>query len=281
LRAEYPAHDYLRRIPQTFSRDEAVASFLRRYLATFEGVLGEFEGKADARHTLLDPSSAPAEILPWLASFLGLVLDERMARAPRAGGRLEDVRRTLIAEVTWLFRFRGTIAGLRRFIEIYLGTQTIIIEKFRLRGLGDAVLGESAGLISSSIVGAGFRVGGAVGEEDLQLLDPPGEDSFATHAHRFALIIPASLTSEQTEVVDWILELHRPAHTLVQVCTAAAGMRVGSGLHVELTSIIGRSDGFTQWQLGDGRLGRGMIVGKPETGTTIGNNRLGKDSRVG
>ena len=58
-------------------------------------------------------------------------------------------------------------------------------------------------------------------------------------------------------------------------------MRVGSGLHVELTSIVGRSDGFTQWQLGDGRLGRGMILGKPETGTLTGNTRLGKDSRVG
>src|SRR5262249_34190583 len=72
LRAEYPTHDYLRRLPQMFSRDEQVASFLRRYLAMFEGTLGELEAKADARAALLDPRSAPAEILPWLAGFLGL-----------------------------------------------------------------------------------------------------------------------------------------------------------------------------------------------------------------
>ncbi len=281
LRAEYPSHDYLRRIPKTFSRDEHVAGFLRRYLATFEGVMGELEAKADARATLLDPWSAPSEILPWLASFMGLVLDERMARAPRPGGQFEDVRRTLIAEVAWLFRFRGTVAGLRRFIEIYLGTPPILIEHFRVRGLGDAILGDPSGFTSSSVVGAGFRVGGAIGEEEAQVIDASIEDSFETHAHRFALISPTPLNAEQKEVVSWLLELHRPAHTLVQLCTVEAGMRVGRGLHVELTSIIGRGNGFTQWQLGSGLLGRGMILGKPEAGTTIGGSEIGRDSRVG
>jgi phage tail-like protein len=305
LRAEYPTHDYLRRIPKVFSRDDRVASFLQRYLATFEGMLGELEAKADARATLLDPRSAPPEMLPWLASFLGLVLDGRMARAPRVGGLTEDVRRTLIAEVTWLFRFRGTIGGLLRFVDIYLGTYpgsqptgdelpctccshskqvssgAIIIEKFRTRGLGGAILGDSDGLTSTSILGAGYRVGGALAQNEQQWLDGSTADSFATHAHRFALIIPASLTSEQLDVVRGILELHRPAHTLVEVCTVGAGMRVGRGLHVELTSIIGRSAGFTQLQLGSGLLGRGSILGRPVAGTRIGGSLIGGDSRVG
>jgi phage tail-like protein len=281
LRAEYPTHDYLRRIPQTFSRDERVASFLRRYLAPFEGQLGELEAKADARAALLDPRSAPAEILPWLGSFVGLVLDERMAQAPRPGGKFEDVRRTLIAEATWLFRFRGTVPGLRHFVEIYLGTQTILIEKFRVRGLGGAVLSDSDGLSSSSVLGAGFRVGGAIGQDETQSLAGTIDDAFDTHAHRFALLIPASLTSEQHDVVRQILELHRPAHTLVEVCTVGAGMRVGRGLHVELTSIIGRSGGFSQLQLGSATLGRGSILGRPDAGTVLGGSRLGEDTRVG
>ncbi len=281
LRVEYPSHDYLRRIPQTFSRDERAASFLQRYLAIFEGALGELEAEADARRALLDPRSAPAEILPWLAGFLGLTFDERMARAPRGGGATEDVRRTLIAEAIWLFRFRGTVAGLRRFLEIYLGVQPILIEKFRVRGLGGALLGESSGLTANSVLGAGFRVGGAISEDETQTLAGTVEDSFATHAHRFAVIIPASLIAEQSDVTGHILELHRPAHTLVEVCTVGAGMRVGRGLHVALTSIIGRSGGFTQLQLGEALLGRGSILGQPEPGTTIGGSQLGKDSRVG
>ncbi|HJQ69625.1 MAG TPA: phage tail protein [Blastocatellia bacterium] len=281
LRAEYPTHDYLRRLPQTYSREERMAAFLRRYLAIFEGALGEFESKADARAALLDPRSAPQEILPWLATFVGMTFDERMARAPRPGGQTEDVRRTLIREATWLFRFRGTVPGLRRFLEIYLGHSVMLIEKYRVRGLGGAVLGDPSGLTSSSVLGAGFRIGGAIGLTDTQTLTGTVDDAFDTHAHRFAVIIPSSLTSDQQEVVRQILELHRPAHTLVEVCTVAAGMRVGRGLHVELTSIIGRGGGFTQLQLGNSQLGRGNILGIPEAGTVLSSARVGRDSRVG
>jgi phage tail-like protein len=284
LRVEYPSHDYLRRIPQTFSRDEQAASFLRRYLAIFEGTLGELEAEADARRALLDPRSAPAEILPWLAGFLGLTFDERMAQAPRPDGSTEDVRRKLIAEAMWLFRFRGTIAGLRRFLEIYLGSAPILMEKFRARGLGGATLGEGGGLSPNSTLGAGFRIGGAIGQMEGQMSQTSTakvEDAFETHAHRFTVIIPTTLTSEQSEVVARILDLHRPAHTLVEVCSLEAGMRVGCGLHVALTSIIGRSGGFEQLQLGHSPLGRGAILGIREPGAMIGGTRLGRNSRVG
>ena len=103
------------------------------------------------------------------------------------------------------------------------------------------------------------------------------DDAFDTHAHRFSLIIPASLTTEQLDVVKQILDLHRPAHTLVDVCTVGAGMRVGRGLQVELTSIIGRSGGFSQLQLGSATLGRGAILGRPDAGTVIGGGRLGEE----
>lgn len=272
LRAEYPSHDYLRRLPKTFSRDEQVAPFLRRYLEMLAGVLGELEGKAEARHVLVDARSVPAEALPWLASFLGLVLDERWPVA---------TRRTLIEEATWLFRFRGTVPGLRRFLEIYTGTDVILIEKFRVRGLGGAIVGDPTGLTSSSVLGAGFRVGGAVGETETKTLTGSVEDAFATHAHRFSVIIPAALNAEQLEVIRHILEVHRPAHTLVEVCTVGAGMRVGRGLHVELTSLIGRSGGFMPLQLGNSLLGREAIIGRPEPGTRVGSSLLGGDSRIG
>ncbi|PYS97643.1 MAG: hypothetical protein DMF65_11390 [Acidobacteria bacterium] len=273
IRAEYPSHDYLRRLPKTFSRDDATASFLRRYLAMFEGALGEFEARSDARLVLVDPRSAPPELLPWLASFLGLVLDERWSVA---------VRRQLIQEAVWLFRFRGTIRGLTRFLEIYTGVPVILIEKFRTRGMGGALVGESAEFSSTSVLGAGLRVGGKVGSEQATVLQGTIDDAFTTHAHRFSVVIPAALSAEQTDVVRHILEVHRPAHTLFDLCTLDAGMRVGRGLNVGLTSIIGRGGGFSTLQIGGAsRVGRGAIIGRPEAGTHIGGNRLGTDSRVG
>jgi hypothetical protein len=210
-----------------------------------------------------------------------LTLDERMAHAPRPGGSTEDIRRTLISEAAWLFRLRGTLPGLRRFLEIYLGIAPFLLEKFRVRGLGGALLGENGGFASSSVLGAGFRIGGAIGEDTTVTLNGSTADAFATHAHRFAVIIPAQLTTEQSDVVRRILDVHRPAHTLVEVCTVDAGMRVGRGLHVALTSIIGRSSGFSQLQIGSSTLGRGAIVGRPQAGTVPGASRLGRDSRIG
>lgn len=280
LRAEYPSHDYLRRLPKTFSRDPLAASFLQRYLAMFEGFLGEVEARAVERDLLFEARSTPAEALPWLASFLGLVLDERWADAP--GQPPVDVRRTFVAEIAWLFRYRGTLPGLARFIEIYVGRAVVIIEHYRLRGVGVAVLGDSGAAFSSSVLGGGFRVGGAVGSDIAQALNGSPDDAYRSHAHRFTVIIPARLTAEQLEVVNHIIEIHRPAHTVFDLCVVDAGMRVGRGLLVGVTSLVGQTGGFKTLQLGASTLGRGAIIGRPSLGGILpGDSRLGQDTQVG
>lgn len=272
LRAEHPGHDLLRRLPKTFSRQEPDATFLRRFLAIFDGLTSELEARAAFRQVLLDPYATPDDMLPWLASFLGMALDERWS---------VEQRRELVAWTAWLFRFRGTIAGLKKFLEIYLGEAPIILEEYRLRGMGGAVLGGTGAAVSSAVLGGGFRVGGAIGEPGQTPLEGTLDDAFALHAHRFSVLVRALLTEEQTAVVEDILEMHRPAHTLVQLCTVGAGMRVGRGLHLEVSSSIGRTGGFSTLQLGAAALGRGAIVGRPETAVVPEASRLGRDSRVG
>lgn len=272
VRAEYPTHDYLRRLPLAFSREPASASFLDRYLAMFEGFLGELEGESDRRHTLLDPRSIPEEALPWLGGFVGLAMDQRWSA---------EVRRRLIDEAIWLFRFRGTVRGLTRFLDIVLDVQVLLIEKFRLRGLGEPLLGEAGPAQSRAVLGAGFRIGGAIGEPESSPLSGSVDDAFRTHAHRFSVVIPALLDAEELDAVRRVLDLHRPAHTLFDICTVDAGMRVGAGLHVGLSSIIGRSGGFRSWQVGGSPVGVDAVLGRRQEGTSLGNSRLGSDSRVG
>ena len=250
IRAEHPAHDYLRRLPRVFSRADDQAVFLRRYLAIFEGFVGEIEARGVDRDVLLTPRSAPDEVLPWLASFLGLVLDERWATAPRPGGRTADARREIIELAAWLFRFRGTVPGLRKFIELYVGVKVVLLEHFRFRGRMTALLGDT------------FQTSGDA------------------HAHRFTVLIPAALTEEQLDVVHRILEVHRPAHTIFDVCTVGAGMRAGRGLHIGVSSIVGPTGGFSTLELGTGALGRGAIIGRPGGGTTPGASRLGTTARI-
>jgi phage tail-like protein len=262
LRAERPGHDLLRRLPKTFSRDPEVAAFLRRYLALMEGTLEELLDRGEARDVLLDPHAAPEELLAWLASFLGLAVDERW---PTHGVR------ELIAEAGALLRCRGTKSTLERFVELYLGLDDVtILEHWRLRGLGGALLrDEPSALEAGTVVGENFRVGGAVGQREEQPLSGSVEDAFRTHAHRFTVVVPALLSDEQRSVIGHLLDVHRPAHTLFEVCTVGSGMRVGYGLHVGLLSIIGRTGGWEQLRLG-GLLGRDAILGRAQSGMRVG-----------
>lgn len=265
LRVEAPGHDHLTRLPAVYSRDPAQRDFLQRYLALFDGILGELELRSLMRLALVDPHSTPAELLPWLASFLGLALDERWTEA---------ARRQLIAEAAALYRHRGTLASLQRMLELALDhratggpSPVIIIEQYRFRGLG-AVVGEAAS--TRAILGGGFRVGGAVGVEGSAPLSGTAADAFATHAHRFTVVLQAQLDGERRAMIEDLLEVHAPAHTVWTVCAADTGMRIGRGLHVGLSSLIGPTGGFAEAVVGGRQLGRGTVMGRPSPGLRVG-----------
>jgi phage tail-like protein len=263
IRAEHRRHEHRARLPRTYSRDAALAGFLDRYLALPDGFLQEVDGRSESRHALLHPEAVPDQLLAWLASFMGLVLDDRWGRAPRPGGHRADARRAIIAAVAELWRSRGTVPGLRRFLELYVGVPVTIVEQFRLRGL--AGTGAGSATVARSVLGGGFRIGAPIGDAAPQVIGGSADDAFAANAHRFTVLIPMSLDAEQLDVVRHILEVHRPAHTLVEVCTVDAGMRVGRGLHLALSTIVGPTGGFGMAQLGRTALGRGAIVGRPPT----------------
>lgn len=273
VRVEVPGHDLLERLPKAYRRDAAAASFLRRYLAMADGLLAEMEARAARRDLVLDPFGAPAEVLPWLASLVGLTLDDRWP---------EQARRTMLAEAVCLFRKRGTVAGLSRMLEIYLGTPVVVVEAFRFRGTGGGLAGGAGGPggTATAVVGHGFRVGGELGDPTEQPLTGSVADAFATHAHRFSVIVRRDLDDEQLETVHHLLDLHRPAHTLVEVCAVGRGMRVGLGLHVGLSTAVGPGSGFRPAVLGQSRLGTTAVLGKPRAGVRVGGSRVAGDMVV-
>lgn len=273
LRLEHPAHDYLQRLPKTFSRDTTAESFLRRFLSPIEGVLGELESRAIARMVLIDSRSAPQDVLPWLGSFVGLMLDERLD---------PERKRRLVGEAVPLLRMRGTVRGLARFIELAIGIRPHILEHFTLRGFGGPVLGYTgADAPTRSVLGSGFRIGGALDAPDDRPLAGEPIDVIRRRAHRFTVILPGSPSPDERGILDHILQMHRPAHTIGSFCTAEAGMRAGVGLHLGLTSIVGDTGRFVPARLGDFALGRGTTLGQAVAGVAPGASRLGLDMRVG
>ncbi|MEO1058357.1 MAG: phage tail protein, partial [Actinomycetota bacterium] len=290
IRVEQRGHQLLRRLPGVFSEQPETADFLRRYLEPLDGVLHDLDVRSSCRDVLLDPHGTPAEALDWLASFLGLALDDRWAEA---------ARRQLVSEIAELYRRRGTLGALVRYIELFLAgdraaatdqarsidpwVTPVIVEHFRLRGLGGPLLGNDPTLSSRSVLGAGFRVGGSVGRPGDDFLDPSDDaaTSFTSHAHRFTVLIPRPLTAEEELAVRHILDTERPAHTAYELCTVDAGMRIGRGLHLGLSSVVGPTGSFAPTVTDRTRVGLDALVGGRASGIAVEASRLGQTARIG
>lgn len=284
VRVEHQAHTLMDRLPAIFTSDAEHADFLHRYLAMFDGMLHDLEVRSRAREILVDPYGSPAEALGWLASFFGLTLDDRWAEA---------AQRQLIQEIVPLYRRRGTLWSISRYIEIYLagdratdptyrGPRPILIEHFRLRGLGGPLVGDDPQSSNRSVVGHGFRVGGAVDPDGaMPLSDGTAGPVFHESAHRFSVLIPTSLGAEEEATIRHILDTERPAHTAYELCTVDAGLRAGVGAHLGMSTIIGPTGGFEGAVTDLSLIGRGALLGGPTTGIAVESSRLGVSARVG
>jgi phage tail-like protein len=265
MRIEKPGHHLMKALPQSWSRQDGAAQFMQRFLAPLEGILHELDEKSALRAILLDPCATPQETLAWLATFAGLVLDRRWPDA---------ARRTMVAEAYTLFRIRGTGEMLRRILEIYLGRSPVIVDNWQLRGIGGTVLGLTPEGPPVPYVGGSLRATGTLGRFTIGGTTRDA-DSFRLSAHRFTVLVPASLTTEQRAVVNQILEVHKPAHTMGGVCELGAGMRVGTQVRVAVTSFVGPPTGFSPAVVGHTNVGDDGTAGTAAVGARLGGTIAG------
>lgn len=107
---------YLDHLPAAFREDPFAGRFLMAFEAVLtgrddaEGVTG-LEQLAESSADYIDPLTTGEDFLPWLAGWVALSL--RADWDP-------DTKRGFIREIVPLYRQRGTLAGLRRMLEIYL-----------------------------------------------------------------------------------------------------------------------------------------------------------------
>jgi phage tail-like protein len=125
---------YLQYLPTPYQDD----GFMGRFLLIFESILSPIEQTIDGVASYFDPRLAPADWLPWLASWMGIELDENWPI---------ERRRQLIARGAELLRIQGTRRGLREHIELYAGQPPLIVENFSGLRLGqDGLMGVNARL---------------------------------------------------------------------------------------------------------------------------------------
>lgn len=178
-----PIYDDIRRDPD---------GVINAILLICEQILDPLERTVISQlHYYIDPATAPEALLPWLASWVSLVLDENWA---------PERRRALVGKAAELYRWRGTRRGLSDYIGIFANVEPIIVEP----GQEDtAPLPEGA-----------RRVQPSDGARPARLVALVNDDRRSLPAFTFRVFVPMAETSPTTLArLHQIVEAQKPAHT--------------------------------------------------------------------
>jgi phage tail-like protein len=284
LTVSYPRQTSTAYLPAVYRHQVGGDDFVERFLAIFDRTFSDLSAEVDDLARFADPAATPAgegddaDLLTWLASWVGLSLDRHWP-VPR--------RRQLVAEASWLFAHRGTVAGLRRHLEIYLGYAPRILEHHRLRRwlhVDHARLGECSTLWGAAIVSR-LQLDVHAELDAVQLVDThdPLRDPFWVHAHTFTVFVPGSETdATRRHALERILALAKPAHTRAVLQVVEPRMRVGQAL-LGLDTVVGAYPRRTVE--GISRLGYDAVLGpdpdppRPPT-LQVGARRIGADTLI-
>lgn len=224
LRAIGPRLSYLTYLPAVYARrdddDPSGAVFAERFLAIFESRLTRIESRFELVARMLDPFAATDDWLDFVASWFDLVLDPSWPRVRRA---------SLLAQIFELYKIRGTVEGVLRFVELYTGHRPALIEGFQLRPRAGHVLGCSGALGCSPLGGL------STGEASSQaLLD--------AYAHRCVLVAYVDDECDlqaATSALRALLAAIVPAHVDVTLRIAVPHGRIGYESTIGLDFILG------------------------------------------
>jgi phage tail-like protein len=178
---------YLQYLPAIYQDDELMGQFL----LIFESIMNPLANSVGNLELYFDPRTAPESLLPWLASWLGLALDESWPL---------ERRRELVRSAADLHRWRGTRRGLSEYIEIYAGAVPEISEYI-----------EGMRLDEGTRLGSDTRLG-----------------SSGTGHHFTVTLNVDDDSSVDAEKIRAIVESQKPAHTAYTLRLVRGGARKGS-----------------------------------------------------
>lgn len=275
LQIEYPRNSSLRHLPAVFRQDAASADFLERYLSLMDKDWEGLGASIDHIDWYFDPNATPLDFLAWLASWLGLALEQSWPEARR---------RKLVEQAHRLYALRGTPAGLRLHVAIYTGVEPQILEHFKLRRwlvLSQARLGEASVLWGADVVDRlQLGVNASVGDFKLQDTGDPQRDPFHVYAHQFSLyIILPGADEAQVRTLERIVELSKPAHSQGNIVLVEPRLRIGRQSIVGVNTVVGcYPAGVTT---GESRLGEGTLLSPSADEALPPRARVGKSTRLG
>lgn len=228
---------YLQYLPAVFQEDDESRRFLERFLAIFQSGFDDLSALVDCLGDLFDPWRARADHLPWLAGWVGLIVDPTWSEA--------ELRSQLAGAVQG-FRRRGTADGLQASIRAYADVEARIVEHYRLRQL--LRLNEAAPLDGSAPLWSPARTQrlqlgsySQLGRFRLTSHPEPAIEALEWAAHRFTVLFDADPYSvaDTAARVARVVARDKPAHTDATICPVFPRMRVGIQARLGVDASVG------------------------------------------
>lgn len=118
IRVNVEGDDFMETFPEIYQERN---SFFHRYMSVFSSIYNDFQLETEHVFEKIDIDTAPRELLPVFASWLGI----------DAGNDIltDEQLRTLLKEAYTLCKYKGTRATMERICEIVLGQKVTLIEK--------------------------------------------------------------------------------------------------------------------------------------------------------
>jgi len=200
------------------SSADRLIKIIETLFGDFEETLGKahgFEKRLDAISDYFDPLKTDPDFLPWMASWVSLVL--------RADWTVEQ-QRDVLAKIIPLYRKRGTREGLEEYLAIYAGEGVTIRDELEFQIGGHSQLGVDT-VIGGHI--PAFRVG-VNSTVDAQTVILGGLSLY----DYFLVTVPfseadANKIKKRLGDVEAVLEIEKPAHTFCKVIPWIPALRIG------------------------------------------------------
>lgn len=227
IRAYFPRLSYLRYLPAVYQADFTSKAFLESFLSIFETFFSNMDDKIFSFSKYIDARSTPDDFLPWLASWVGLRLDQRWSN--------EDVRR-FIEEAPDLYKKRGTRDGLEKILLTYLNTDKsniMIFEQFQFEYLTETIRDFYSRWY--------FR---------------------GNNAYTFCVLLNSSIVDEKKlEIVKSIVENEKPAHTMGYIDVFEPWFYLGMNAFLGINTPLARSVKRQDFIVGVSAIGRDSTLG--------------------
>ena len=269
----------------THGEPSTPADFLGRFLANFEGILTPLEDTIANGWRLTDASTTPEAAFDWLGSWIGVGFE------PWYPG---ERRRERLRHASELFRWRGTLQGLRLALDVATGggvfgkrdgrRRIVVVEDYWMRRTLATVLGvnldrEFDPLFGGPVYTGNSRVGRTlfltegIKREVLALFDAAipldatdqkaVDDFFSSLAHRATVLVHETIAPDEFQVIERVALQESPAHVVTRVRRASHDFMVGLAALVGVDTYLRPDRPAEAVEVDKSTIGEGAVLLRP------------------